>query len=612
MQGRLRRSAAFTVMLLAVGTARAIAAPAIYPLSQVKRGQKGYGLTTFNGYEPEKFTFEVVSVMPNFLPKQSIVLVKTDDPKLAVSGFWQGMSGSPLYIEDKVMCAFSYGFRFNKIALGGCTPIEYMIADAQKPRRGGSTVRGVTTGPSAPTVANQPRSAAPDFAALQSRSPSALGFALPKAPSLTLGTETVRASLPVAVGGFSEAGLAFLQDTLSPTGMVPMRTGATGGAIDPTAPTSFKMGASISVVMMRGDMTMAATGTVSYIDGDTVLAFGHPFMQSGETYAPVTNAYVHTVIPSAQSAFVMATPQRELGALVADQQSSISATTKLRSPMIPMKIHLTYGTKDQKQTNTFAVEIASNKFMTPMLAGAALTNAVSYYLPDREDVTALITSTVKLVGVPTPLTLTDYAYANDGAASVMRATRGVRVLGLLLDNAYAPLMLERLDIHVDLAYDTNWGEIKELRMPATDLVPGSRNYVDVVMETYNGADIVERVGFDVPAALAGAVVGIEVAPGDAAKLDAPTPVDLPSLLYAASRLLPGNVWTVTLYAGEEGFAVEGKSVRDAPPSVTDKLRPQFRASKLGAYRPLHRTTTLTKRALSGVATTMARVGQAPR
>src|SRR3954469_22129223 len=121
MRGPMRLGAAVVVSVLA---GRAHASPDTYPLDKVKRGQTGYGMTTMSGTKPERFTFEVVSVVHNFLPKQDIILVKSDDPKLAVTGFWQGMSGSPLYIDDKLACAFSYGFRFNKVAIGGFTPID--------------------------------------------------------------------------------------------------------------------------------------------------------------------------------------------------------------------------------------------------------------------------------------------------------------------------------------------------------------------------------------------------------------------------------------------------------------------------------------------------------
>src|SRR4051812_4067151 len=134
MRGFVRLCAAAGMLAAALPAA---ASPLeIYPLSKVQRGQTGYGMTTFAGTQPERFTFEVVSVVKNFLPKQDIILVKSDDPKLAITGFWQGMSGSPLYIDDKLVCAFSYGFRFNKVALGGCTPIDYMKKDGDAFRRG--------------------------------------------------------------------------------------------------------------------------------------------------------------------------------------------------------------------------------------------------------------------------------------------------------------------------------------------------------------------------------------------------------------------------------------------------------------------------------------------
>ena len=127
--------------------ARAHASPAVYPLDKVHRGQTGYGMTTMSGDTPERFTFEVVSVVHNFLPKQDIILVKSDDPKLQITGFWQGMSGSPLYIDDKLVCAFSYGFRFNKVALGGCTPIEYMKKEGLDTYRRGQVQAKAGGGP---------------------------------------------------------------------------------------------------------------------------------------------------------------------------------------------------------------------------------------------------------------------------------------------------------------------------------------------------------------------------------------------------------------------------------------------------------------------------------
>src|SRR5688572_27287554 len=110
--------------------------PETYPLSQVRKGQKGYGLTVFEGTKAERFEFEVIGVLKNALPKQDLILVRSGDQKIIERGFARGMSGSPLYLDGKVACAFSYGFPFSKGQIGACTPIEYMLEDARKPLRG--------------------------------------------------------------------------------------------------------------------------------------------------------------------------------------------------------------------------------------------------------------------------------------------------------------------------------------------------------------------------------------------------------------------------------------------------------------------------------------------
>ncbi len=605
-----------------VGATVAHAGPAeLYPISKVQRGQTGYGMTTFNGTTPERFTFEVVSVVRNFLPKQDIVLVKSNDPKLAVSGFWQGMSGSPLYLDDKLLCAFSYGFRFNKIALGGCTPIEYMKKDGDTYRRNTPVQASSKNGPKivqATSASIQDwRRLTPTVdaaAALDALGPARKSWLLsaplptpvPK-PSPINGDQTLTASVPLTVAGFSAPAFAQVERLFAETNVVPMRAGGTSNPkTEGAGPSKFVMGGSIAVELIRGDMSAAAVGTVSLIEGEKVLAFGHPMFQSGETYAPVSTAYVHTVIPSAMSAFVMGSAVKEIGSLVQDRQSAIMADTGLRSPTVPVDISITSGTDKHKETGTFHVELLNNKFFTPALTGAALMNAINYYLPDRDDVTARVESTVRIKGHE-PISFVDYMYANDGAASVMGGVRGLRVLVPLLLNPYAPVAIERVDIKVDLRFEANFGEIKEIKVPNAELIPGQRNTVKVLMSTRDGKDIIEDVPVDVPLSFAGGIVNLEVTAGDSAKLDAAPPVDLPSLLAAFRKLLPGNVWAVTLNPADEGVALEGKLVRDLPASAQDKLRPQSHTQRAQPYKPITRTVSPAKRVVNGSASALIRV-----
>ena len=610
--------------------ALAHAGPAeIFPVAKVQRGQTGYGLTTFAGTKPERFTFEVVSVVHNFLPKQDIILVKSDDPKMAVSGFWQGMSGSPLYIDDKVVCAFSYGFRFNKVALGGCTPIDYMKREGDAFRRGQPVAASAGGGiklvqPMAATLDDWRRltptvDAAAAMAALGPARKSWLLSAPLPAPvtrPAAIDDQTMTASMPLSLAGFSAPAFGQLEKLFGDSNIVPVRAGGAGGSTGTSAsttgvgkseagPTKFIPGAPLAVEMIRGDMSAAGICTVSYVDDNKILSCGHPIFQTGETYAPVSTASIHAVVPSAQSAFLMGTSINEIGSLVQDRQAAIVADTNLRAPTIPIDIAITSGTDKHLEKGAFHVEVLSNKFLTPSLAGAAVMNAINYYLPDRTDVTARVESTVRIKNQE-PISFVDYVYANDGAANVMGAVRGLRVMVPLLLNPYAPVTIERVDLKVDLRFEANYGEIKEVKIPTGDLVVG-RNMVKVLMSTWDGKDVVEDVAVDVPDSLAGGIVQLEVCAGDAAKLDAPPPVDLPSLLHAFRSLLPGTIWSATLYPADEGVALDGKLVRDLPQSALDKLHPQSHTQRAQLYKPIARTKSPAKRVVNGTSSTLVRV-----
>jgi hypothetical protein len=629
MRGLTRLCAAAGVLIAAVSSAdaqRAAGTPStteIYPLSKVTRGQTGYGMTTFSGSTPTKFTFEVVSVVQNFLPKMDIILVKSDDPKLGTSGFWQGMSGSPLYIDDKLVCAFSYGFRFNKVALGGCTPIDYMKKEAESPRRRpviGSGPGPKTVAPIVSSTMSEWRQLAPNGdigAALAKLGPARQNWLLsaPLPPAMakphsgnqtTIDNQTMTASIPLSVSGFSAPAFDSLSKLLGESSFVPMRAGGSSTGKPEGGPKSFVMGGSMAVELIRGDMSAAGICTVSLIETDKVLACGHPIFSAGEFYAPVSTVNVHTVVPSAMSAFVMGSPVNEIAALVQDRQSMILADTNLRHPTIPVDIAVTIGSGKTVQKGTFHVDILDNKFLTAPITGAAIMNAINHYLPDRDHVTARVDSTVRIKGHE-PISFTDYMYANDGAGSVMGSIRGLRVIVPLLNNPFAPVKIERVDVNVDLRFETNFGEIKEVRVPTTDLVPGQRNLVEVRMTTYDGSDIFEKVPVDVPMSLAGSIVQLELTAGDSAKLDSPPPVDLPSLVAAFRKLLPGNTWAATLYQADEGVSIDGKLVKDLPPSAQDKLHPQTRTQRAVAYKPLARTVAPAVRVVEGTSTMLVRV-----
>lgn len=625
------------VAAVVASTTTASAAPEIYPLSKIRRGQTGYGFTTFKSGPPERFTFEVVSVMRNFLPKVDIVLIKSDDPKLALTGIWAGMSGSPLYIEDKLACAVSYGWAFNKITMGGCTPLELMKDEGlDVPRRSGPSTTAAkpkagSARPAAAGAAGKPsqaetRAIAPGMVASHAEwrtlaphgdvaeaIPARVSWITqPPLPPVAQPTEKVddqlaQAAVPLGAAGYSAPAYAELEKMFAGYNVMPERAAGGGGAADPDAPAKLEMGGSISVVLTRGDMSLAATGTVSYIDGQKVLAFGHPMFGAGEIYTPIATANVHGVVASAQRPFVLASPGREVGSLVQDRNTMIAGELGLDDPMIPVDIYVTAATS-AKHTDKgeFHVEVLSNRFFTAGLAGTAAMSAINYYLPDRERVTAKIASSVKLKGHG-ELAFTDYLYADDGASSVIGGARALRAANAILMNPFEEVEIERVRLDVDLRFTSDYGDIKELQLPSQVLPPGKRALVKVVLDTYETGEVVEEVPVDVPAELAGSIVQLDVTAGDSARLDAAPPVDLDTLLAAIRKMLPGNVWAATLSVADEGAAVDGVVVKDLPASALDKLHPGSRTQRAQTYKAIARTVSPAKRVLNGGATILVRI-----
>jgi len=337
-----------------------------------------------------------------------------------------------------------------------------------------------------------------------------------------------------------------------------------------------------------------------------VLAFGHPFFQQGEFYAPVTASQVHVVIPSQVSGFVLASPLRELGSLVQDRLPAIMADTSLRNRMIPLSVFIHAGSGDTERRGEFHVEIVNNRYLTGQLAGLMTMNAITTYLPDRDDLTVLIRSKISIANHD-PLQFTDYLSSNTGAARVIGGARGLRALVPLLFNPFGPVDIESIELSIDVTFAPNYGRIVEIHLPSAELTPGARNYVNVVLEHYRGARTTERIPFDVPATLAGSIVKLEVAPGDAAVLDAAPPDDLEELLAALRKLLPGNVFAVTLYTAQAGVAVRGKLIHDLPASALDRLHTGSRTQRARPYRVIARSTAPSKRVINGKKSILVKV-----
>lgn len=584
----------------AAGPASAVSAPvtiapgrhvSIMPISEIRAGMKGYGLTVFQGLKPERFDIRVISVLHNFLPKQDIILVQSDDPRLIHSGIVAGMSGSPIYIEGRLAGALSYGWHFAKDPIAGVTPIESMMAELKRPLRGrlSTPVAEAANEPrhsprahggdgiAADGVRADGRRSLDDVIAsrreandrLAARAPLLARLPLPPLPE---GGEPrlVRASVPLSLAGFGAAAFAELSQALAPFHVVPLQGGGGAGRPNAAGPTRFEDGGSIAVELIRGDVSAAGTGTVTRVEGDKVLAFGHPMFNVGEIYLPIASAEIHTFMSALSSSFKMASPLKEIGSLIQDRQSGIIGDTSQRADMIP--VHVKVGGPN-RAVEDFHFEVVRHRFLTPMLASTVVANAAQNAASDVADATITVRSNLAVRGYKR-LELTDQIYSPDGVSPrTLAAATGLKAIGDILFNPFAPANLDKIDIDVDVDYKADVAEIIGVSLNSDELSPGSRPNLYVTLRPYAGQEYVKAIPFDVPRALAGQTVKVVVTAGSLAKPDVAPPENLGGLIDNLRKSYAASAIVVGLETPDEGVTLRGSVIPDLPGSVIDTLRP---------------------------------------
>ncbi|HYO75586.1 MAG TPA: SpoIVB peptidase S55 domain-containing protein, partial [Thermoanaerobaculia bacterium] len=265
------------------------------PLSQVQKGMKGYGLTVFEGTTIEKFDVEILGVLNNIGPDQSLILAKVDHPVVARAGVIAGMSGSPVFIDGKVSGALAYAWQFAKEPVAGITPIDEMLKLSQRVAPAGASPAGAA-----------PRMTAIEMLSSFARSQPEAAFNKLMANNATPVSSisgAKRIALPLSLGSFSADTLQRFTPQLEQLGFVAVPAGAASSSTTKSAKTTFELGDPIGAVLLSGDFNVASSGTVSYVDGKNIYAFGHPFLDMGEINFPMATSEVVTVMPSVASSF---------------------------------------------------------------------------------------------------------------------------------------------------------------------------------------------------------------------------------------------------------------------------------------------------------------------
>jgi SpoIVB peptidase S55 len=554
--------------------------PAIMPLIDVRPGMVGQALTVFQGTKPEPFKVRVVSVMRSFLPKQDVILVRAEDPRVEWSGIVAGMSGSPVYIDGKLVGAIAYAWSFAKEPLAGVTPIESMLAERGRPRHAVEEMF---------VDRLRDRAGTPDALAR--------GLGLPPiGPAGAAGEpRLLRASVPLSVSGFTPRTVAELADELRPSGLVPLQAGG-GRHPGPAAAGHVEPGSAIGVELVRGDMSTVATGTVTYVNGAEVLAFGHPLFGIGEVYLPLVDAEIHAFLPSLSQSFKMSSPLNEVGSLVQDRPACIIGDLDARSTMLPVDVRVTGPGVEPR---LFHAEVARNRRLTSMLASVVVGNAIADAEPDVTDMVVTVTSKVGVKGYA-PLELRDQIFSPEGVSShALASSRGLRAMGDLLFNPFEPVVLDRMDVDVRVEYRRDVAEIVGVSLPSQEVHAGDTIALRVSLRPYAGPEYVETVPVIIPRTLAGQTVKLEVATGAAVKPDLPQAESLRVYIDNLRKSYPATSIVVTLQTPDDGASLRGQLISGLPASALDTLRPGNQTRRADAYHVADRTVFPVRQLVSG-------------
>jgi len=562
----------------------------ILPLGEVRPGMKGYGLTVFAGTKPERFEVSVVGVLRRFLPNQDIILIRSDDARLLHSGIVAGMSGSPIYLEGKLAGALAYGWSFSKDPLAGVTPIESMRRELTRPLRGPQATPSSEAaldhdrGPTIADVADARQKALPLFGRL------------PLPPRLLEGAEPhlQRVSVPLSLAGFSAGSAAEIGRALEPYHLVAASAGGVGRP--DSGPTRFEDGGPIAVQLIRGDMSMAGTGTVSQVVGDKVLAFGHPMFNVGEIYLPIATAEIHTFMSALSTSMKLSSPMREIGSLIQDRQPAILGDLTRRADMIPIEVTVAGPSRPEQ---TFRAEVARHRFLTSVLAGNVVSSSVQSMSSDLSDATMTLRSTIRLKGFA-PIVLTDSVFAPDGiSARVLASSSGLRALSELAFNPFTPVRIEGVSIRVDVDYRPDFAEVIGVAVAGEELEPGSRPSVYVTLRPFNGREYTETVAIEVPRSLAGQTVKIVAGAGTLSRPELAMPENLAGLVENLKKGWTARELVIGIETADEGVTVRGAVLADLPGSVIDTLRPASSSRRADVYRRVLRVVTPSKPVLIG-------------
>ena len=475
--------------------APATALPAIIPLDQIHEGMKGTALTVFQGVKPEAMDVEVLGVMRNVNgPKGDIILVRLHGTKPEYTGVVAGMSGSPVYFDGKLAGALAFRIgEFSKEPIAGVTPIEEMLEINALDRH---------PSPMRASGSNNPQN---QSGTTETASPGG-SVAL---PVTDYGNYLKPIDTPLVFNGFSAETLQRYGPQFAAAGIVPVM--GIGSASDSKQPEPIEAGSAVSAVLVRGDMDIAATCTVTYVDPERLLACGHPLLQFGEVDLPMTKATVLATLPSPMNAFKIVNTTETIGAFVQDRQNGIMGVPGRDSKMIPVTVAM----HSEGATKEFHYEILNNARLSPLAMMATVFNALHGTNEYGEDITYRMNGVLSVKGYPDVILRNMFSPQDNGqpAAASAAATIGDR-FGRIYTNPFDVPDISGVKLDFDLVRERRSARLEAARTDMTEARPGDEIMVETVIRPYRGERLVRQIPIRIPTSTSKGTLRILVSDGD--------------------------------------------------------------------------------------------------
>jgi hypothetical protein len=469
--------------------------PPIITVSQIHPGMRGVAYTVFEGVKPESMDVEVLGVLHNVNgPKGDIILVRLHGQKVEYTGVVAGMSGSPVYLDGKLAGALAFRIgEFSKEPIAGVTPIADMLeinALDQSPAEETSAVKPAVNAVAGKTASPGEASALPA---------SAQGFANYLRPIET----------PLVFNGFSEQAIQLFSGQFASAGIVPVM--GAGSVSGDKQPEPIEAGSAISAILVRGDMNIEATCSVTYVDAQRLLACGHPLLQFGSVDLPMSKAAVLATLASPMNAFKIVNTTEAVGTFVQDRHTGIMGVFDRQPEMIPVTLSI-HSSTGEKQ---FHYEVLNNPKLTPVALMVTVFNALHGVNEFGEEITYRLAGSIGVKGFPEVMMKNMFAPSENAQPAAMQAaiSLGER-FERIYDNPYNAPAIAGVKLDFDLVRERRWARLESARTDVTEARPGDDIVIETVLAPYRGERIVRQIPVKIPTSASKGTLHILVSDGD--------------------------------------------------------------------------------------------------